>query len=431
MPIYHQTDVSVSRDCSLRRRDFLKCLPAAGVTAAGLSWTDHMALEAAELRRRGMACIVLWMAGGPSQFETFSPLEGHENGGETKAIATAVPGIRIAQNLPKVAGVMDELAILRSVTSKEGNHSRASFLLHTGYVPNPSVKYAALGAHAAHQIANPACELPAFCRIGGPARNGGGAGLLGVRYEPFLHRNPQQVPVNTRLTTNEARHRRRLDLLQRLETDYAAGGAAAEVGDHRQLYENASRMVLSRHMDAFDLATEPDKVRGAYGDSQFAAGCLLARRLVEAGVTFVEVAAPGWDTHADNFQRTAELSAQIDQPMTELITDLRQRGLLDRTLVVWMGEFGRTPRINGRAGRDHYPRAFTVAVAGGGVRGGQVIGQVSDDGREVAERPVTVPDLFQTFCRALGMDPDRESTTSLGRPIKVVEEGRPVEELFG
>ncbi len=427
---YHQTDVSVHRDCSLRRRDFLKWIPAAGVTA-GLSWSDSLALEAAELRRQGMACIVLWMAGGPSQFETFSPLPDHANGGETRSIATAVPDIRIAENLPHVAGVMDEIALLRSLTSKEGNHGRASFLLQTGYLPNPSVKYPALGSHAAHQNADPDCELPAFCRIGGRGRNSAGAGFLGVRYEPFAHRKPNQIPANAKPVTEGDRYQRRLELLNRLDQHYTTGGASAEVRDHKQLYENASRMVLSSNMDAFDLTKEPEQVRQAYGESDFATGCLLARRLVESGVTFVEVTCPGWDTHDDNFNRSKALAGQIDQPMAQLITDLRQRGMLDRTLVVWMGEFGRTPQINGRAGRDHYPRAFSVALAGGGVRGGQVIGKVSEDGREVTDRPVTVPDLFQTFCKSLKIDPDKEATTGIGRPIKVVEEGRPVGEVFG
>ena len=189
-------------------------------------------------------------------------------------------------------------------------------------------------------------------------------------------------------------------------------------------------MILSSEMQAFDLTREPENVRTAYGESDFGSGCLLARRLIESGVTFVEVNCRGWDTHQDNFTKTRQLSEQVDRPTAALIDDLKQRGLLDSTLVVWMGEFGRTPKINARGGRDHYPRVFSAAMAGGGIRGGQIIGKVSDDGTEVADRPVSIPDLFQTFCRALDVDPESESISSLGRPIKVVEEGTSIEELF-
>jgi uncharacterized protein (DUF1501 family) len=172
-------------------------------------------------------------------------------------------------------------------------------------------------------------------------------------------------------------------------------------------------------------------MRDAYGETPFAAGCLMARRLVEAGVTFVEVTLGNWDTHQDNFERSKTLCDQLDGPYAQLLRDLKQRGLLNDTLVVCMGEFGRTPRINARAGRDHYPRAFSVALAGGGVRGGQVIGAVDKSGAEVTERPVTVPDLFQTLCHALGVDPEHENHTSLGRPIKIVDGGSVVDEVLG
>jgi uncharacterized protein (DUF1501 family) len=184
-------------------------------------------------------------------------------------------------------------------------------------------------------------------------------------------------------------------------------------------------------MTAFELDREPAKVRAAYGEGDFAAGCLLARRLVEAGVTFVEVSVGNWDTHQDNFAQTKDLAARVDRATAQLLADLHARGLLEKTLVVWMGEFGRTPRINPRAGRDHYPRAFNLALAGGGVRGGQVIGRTDAGGTEVTDRPVTVPDLFRSLCRSLGIDPEAEHTTSAGRPIKVVDQGAVVRELFG
>jgi hypothetical protein len=429
--LVHHARAAVRRDGGIARRDFIKGISAAGLAAGGLAFGDLMSLQAAELRKRGMACIVLWMGGGPSQFETFSPLEGHENGGETKAIATAVPGIRIAAGFPEVAKVAGDIAIIRSMTSKEGNHNRASFLLHSGYLPTPTVKYPSLGAIAAHEIADKACELPSHVRIGRTGFIDGGGGFLGIEYDPFVLRGGDRPPENASPTTAVDRFRRRQELLAQMEEGYAASGGGQQVQDHRKLYESATKMILSRQMEAFDLTRESAAGRAAYGEGQFASGCLLARRLVEQGVTFVEVALGGWDTHADNFEQTKKLATQIDRPMAQLIADLKQRGMLERTLVVWMGEFGRTPKINPRSGRDHYPQAFNVVLAGGGVRGGQVIGRVSRDGSKVEERAVTVPDLFRSICHSLQINPDKEQQTPIGRPIKIVDGGKVVSELFG
>jgi len=189
-------------------------------------------------------------------------------------------------------------------------------------------------------------------------------------------------------------------------------------------------MILSPSMTAFDLEKEPEKLRANYGDGDFVSGCMMARRLVELGVTFVEVVSRGWDTHQDVFNRTRELTGQIDQPMATLITDLKQRGMLEKTLVVWMGEFGRTPRVNARSGRDHYPKAFNAVLAGGGVSGGQVIGKTNDAGTQVTDRPVTVNDLFRTIYHTLDIDADQENMSRIGRPIKLVDGGNVVEELF-
>jgi hypothetical protein len=417
-------------DCVVHRRDFLRLTAASGAAAGVVSWTDAICLSAEDLRKRGMACVLLWMGGGPSQFETFSPKPGHENGGDTKAISTSVPGIQIAAGLPDVARIMDDLAIIRSMTSKEGSHPRASFLLHHGYLPMGGVKFPTLGSQVAHQIGDPTFDLPSFVRIGGRRADLGGAGFLGVDYDPLVLQNPGRRPENTEPATRDDRFARRLDLLERIEADFGAVEGADIVADHRKLIRKSSEMILSPRMEAFDLENESDKLRDAYGRTRVGAGCLLARRLVEAGVTFVEVNVDGWDTHEDNFSRTAERNAMIDQPMAQLITDLRERGMLERTLVIWMGEFGRTPRVNPRGGRDHYPRAFNVALAGAGIRGGQVIGSTDAAGVEVAERPVGVSDLFQTFCHALKIDASKENMSSIGRPLKVVDGGEPVMELF-
>jgi hypothetical protein len=415
------------------RRDLLRLLPAAGLTGSVLGWGDVVAARAPEIRRRGKACILLWMQGGPSQFETFSPLEGHRNGGGTKAIATGVPGIRFAEHWPETARVADRLAVIRSMTSKEGSHPRASYFLHTGYLPNPSARHPTLGSIVASELAKArggeAGDLPPVVRIGGRGRNDSGAGLLGMQWEPFELRDAAQNPANTTPQVATDRHLRRLDLMDALGAGFAAD-LPEEAAAHRSLYRRATRMILSAGMEAFDLDAEPEAVRDDYGRGAFAQGCLLARRLVEAGVSFVEVVSNGWDTHQDNFTKVAELAGEVDRPLAALVRDLDRRGMLDDTLVIWMGEFGRTPQVNPRGGRDHFPRAFNALLAGGGVRGGQVVGRTDPAGVEVTDRPVTVPDLFATFCRSLGIDPAVENIAPTGRPIKLVDGGGPVAELF-
>lgn len=429
--LQHHIRVAANKHGITSRRDFLRAIGVAGVAAGAVSWTDAISLAADNLRRRNKACILLWMAGGPSQFETFSPKPNHASGGETKAISTSVPGIQIAENLPRLATMMDEIAIIRSMTSKEGSHPRASFYMHHGYLPMGGVKFPTLGSNVAHQIGDAACQLPSFVRIGGRGQNSGNAGFLGVDFDPLILQNANKPPSNTKPTTSRDRYARRLGLLSDLQSSFGEQEGAELVENHRRLVDNAAQMILSPKMEAFDIERESEKMRDAYGRNSTGASCLLARRLIEHGVTFVEVNVGGWDTHNDNFARVKELTGQIDQPAAQLIADLRTRGMLEDTLVVWMGEFGRTPKINARAGRDHYPRAFNVALAGGGVQGGQVIGKTDKAGAEVIERPVQVKDLFSSIYTLLGIDPDHENTSHIGRPIQLVDEGEAVEELLG
>jgi uncharacterized protein (DUF1501 family) len=413
------------------RRSFL-----AGATAAAgaLSFRDALAVQAAELRKEGRALIVLWMQGGPSQLETFDPKPGTDNGGPTEAINTAVSGIQIAQGWEKTAAMMKEIAVIRSMTNKEGQHDRATYQLHTGYIPSGSVKHPSFGANLAHEIAPAEHALPSVVTIGegrGAGISGTSAGFLGVDYEPFHVSNASNPPENVApLSGDSKRYQRRLGLLGRLEEEFAARGGAVVVNNHRRIYDKSSKLVLSPEVKAFDLSGESDETKSLYGDSTFSKGCLLARRLVESGVTFVEVRMNGWDTHDNNFERVKTNAAAVDPGMAGLIADLKQRGLLDKTMVVWMGEFGRTPKINPRTGRDHYPRCFNALVAGGGVKGGQIIGSSSKDGTTVADRPVTVPDFLQSVCHSLNVNAAKENMSPLGRPMKIVDGGEVVQELF-
>jgi uncharacterized protein (DUF1501 family) len=423
--------VRTNREGVVSRRTFLRHVGAGAGTVGLLGWKDTLVVHAEELRKTGMACILMFMRGGPSQFETFDPKPDTTQGGPTKAIATAANGIHIAEHWPQVAKAMKDIALVRSITSREGEHQRAAYQLHTGYVPTGSVKYPSLGSIVASEIGTAEFDLPHFVSIG--SRLGSiGSGFLGMSVAPFIVANAAQMPSNVELPRgiNAQRFSRRLDLLGKLEEDFAQSGGGPRVEDHKALYANASQMVLSPRLKAFDINKEKDAVRDRYGRTPFGQGCLLARRLVEAGVTFVEVESNGWDTHQDNFDRVKTLSEAVDPAFAALVSDLKERGLLHKTLVIWMGEFGRTPRINPRTGRDHYPQAFTVALAGGSVKGGNVVGSTTPDGTKVKDRPVTVPDLFCSFYEALKINPRKENTSTLGRPIKIMDKGKAVKEIF-
>lgn len=394
-------------------------------------WKGEVIAQADNLRKQGLSCVLLFMTGGPSQLETFDPKPGTRTGGPTQSIATTVPGISIAQGWEKTAQVMKRLAIVRSMTNNVAEHTRAQYHLHTGYLPTGGVKYPTLGATVASELPGPGGDLPSFVSIGTPG-NTIGSGFLGMRHAPFVVNDPSKMPANVARVPRlgEERFTGRLSLLDDLETQYADKGARARVEDHKAIYANAARLVRSPKLKAFDISIEPEELQEKYGKTPFGRGCLLARRLVEERVPFVEVESRDWDTHFDHFERIKPLNAATDQGFSALISDLEQRGMLQRTLVILMGEFGRTPLINPRTGRDHFPRAFSMALAGAGIKPGFVLGATNAEGTEVKDRPVSVQDLFCTFCKGLGINPRKENLGPLNRPIKIVDGGKPVDELF-
>jgi uncharacterized protein (DUF1501 family) len=421
--------VRTSGDGVIDRRTFLRS--TAALAAGGmLGFKDALTVHADEMRKKGMSCILVFLRGGPSQFETFDPKPGTTNGGPTKAIDTAVKGIQVAEHWPTVAKAMKEICLVRSMNNREGEHQRATYQMQTGYAPAGGIKHPAFGALVAKEIAPKEFDLPHFVSIGG---RGGGltSSFLGMRFSPYVVFNPGQIPANVSLPSgvSESRLTKRVNLLRELEEDFAKDNKKL-VEEHQALEESATKMVRSPKIEAFDLSKEKAAVRDKYGRSTVGQGCLLARRLVETGVTFVTIDSNGWDTHQDNFDNVKRLSGTVDPGLGTLVEDLKERGLLEKTLVVCLGEFGRTPRINANKGRDHWPRSFSVLLAGGGVKGGQVIGSTSADGTSIKERPVGVADLFVSFCEALKIDPRKENLSTEGRPLKIVDGGKVVKELF-
>src|SRR3954447_3276375 len=417
----------------LSRRDLLK-LTAAGVTGASLSgWLNVLACRAAAAGVKHKSCILLWMDGGPSHKDTFDMKPGTAQGGPFKEIPTAVPGIRISEHFPRFAGLMKDAAILRGMSTGEGAHGRAKYYLHTGYKEGQGgLNYPSLGSIASAEIGRTDSPLPNFVSVGNRSF---GAGFLGARHQPLVVADPKRGVENLKPLVPGEAFEERVGLLEEMEQAFFREYKAGASVDHKTTYRRAVALMKSREAKAFDLSLEPESSRAAYGSGRFGEGCLLARRLVETGVSFVEVTLPGWDTHQDNFDRVKRLSGQVDPAMSALVTDLKQRGLLDSTLVVWMGEFGRTPRINSRGakpGRDHYPRAWSSVLVGGGIRGGQVVGQTDKEGAAVVERPISALDFLATVCKLLGIDYYKQNLGPGGRPIRIVDKGaNPIKELVG
>jgi hypothetical protein len=428
---------------ALSRRDWLR-LSAAGALGPALSgWLPALARAGANDPKRKRACILLWMNGGPSQLDTFDPKPDHENGGEFKTIETNVPGIRVSEVLPGVAKHMDRLAVVRSLTTGAFDHGRASHLMRTGYARQGGVAFPVLGSLVARDLGAGHSDLPDYVSI-----NAGGAilpgpltpGFLGPKYAPFVIGESSgadpaaqlQIPdLDASRELPRPRSSAREALRGELEREFLDGRLDPPGQSFRAAYHRAVTLMHSKAARAFDLTEEKDALKDRYGRNLFGQGSLLARRLVERGVSFVEVSLDGWDTHAKNFRDVKVLCGALDPAWSALMADLKDRGLLDTTTVVWAGEFGRTPAVNRDAGRDHWGRGWSVVLGGGGIKGSQVIGSTSKDGTEVKERPLTPPDLLATVGLALGLDITKETESNSGRPIRLVDSSaKPIREVL-
>jgi uncharacterized protein (DUF1501 family) len=415
----------------LSRRELLKLSAAGVLTGASVPWFESLASAAIE-RPRGKKCILLWMDGGPSQQHTFDP----KPGGEFKSISSSVPGIPIVEQLPQLSQCMEDIAILRSMSTEINDHYDAKYFLHTGYRRMTDFEHPAIGCIASSQVGLPHSDMPSFVTIdaGFDKVNGGRLyrsvpAYMGPQHAPLAVHNPYHGLEN--LNHSRTDLDARLQLLAKSEARFAADYASPAVSARQAAYERAVRLMHSPRAKAFNLDEEPAKLREQYGEHKFGQACLLARRLIESGVSFVEIFHRGWDDHEGAAKRIAVRAPWMDAGMATLIRDLKVRGMLDDTLIVWMGEFGRSPGD----GNGHFCRAWSTVWAGGGINAGITVGKTSEGGKnpgsEVVDRPISAPDFVATLCAVLGIDRHREFMGPGMRPMPLMDKkAKVVEELI-
>jgi hypothetical protein len=410
---------------------------AAAVTTPGLGFLAQLSAASGELKKKNKSLIILWMGGGPTTIDLWDMKPGSNNGGEHKPVSTAASGVQITEHLPTVAKQFKNLSIIRSLTTSEGDHQRGSFLMQTGRVPNPLSEFPHIGSVLSYQYsldveAMKNMDLPAFISVGGGLPGGASPGFLGMKFANFTINQPGQMPENVEPPQSvKEQMARRASLFEALEGTAKGSNLglktnvpADAVQAHKDVYKKALDLVVSSRKEVFSLTSTKDKADEArYGANGFGRGCLLARKLVEAGVACVQVSLGGWDNHAGIFNILANQRLPVlDKAMGSLVEDLAASGKLKDTVIVWMGEFGRTPRINQNGGRDHWPRSWSVVVGGGNLKGGIAYGSTDADGTSVKDNPVKIGDLYATLYAGLGMDPATQIRDNLGRPIAIAGE---------
>lgn len=410
------------------RRDFLRF----AASALGLTFAvPGLGPRAAERRGndRPKSFLNIWLGGGPSQLETWDPHPGTEIGGEVKAINTTMSSVQIADLYPQTAEQLHHVSLIRSMVSKEGDHERASYMMHTGYQPDVKLVHPSIGSIVFHECPSETVEIPQFVSLGDanfPPRGG----FLGDRFDAYRIFSPGQNGQNLSPLVEKGRQDRRLENLSAVSNAFMRGRKSkVEETLHQHTIDAALRMMTSEQLKAFSVESEPKELRAAYGDNPFGKGCLVARRLLEVGVRSIEVALQGFDTHTKNHQGQSALAKTLDPALATLLKDLVDRDLMQSTVVLITGEFGRTPSINPLGGRDHWPTGFSCLIGGGGIPSGVVIGETDPAGKKTMPTdPIKVADLYATVLHQLGIDYTKEVVTSIGRPMKFCE-GQPIERL--
>ncbi len=413
---------------SLNRRDL--CKVAVGSTLSFmLPGFDLLAAQKRGPERR-KSVITLWMGGGPSQLETWDPHPGTKTGGPGKAISTVMPGLQISDMYPLLAEQLSGMSVIRSMVSKEGDHERGTKYLKTGYRPEPTTIYPALGAIIAHEAPDKGLEIPQHISMGNtqfPARGG----YLGAHLDAFRVPDPGKNIGNMRARVGDPRQERRLENLEVVSQAFRRGRSIqTQKTLHQSTIDRALTMMSSEQLQAFEIEKEPAAVRAAYGDSPFGRGCLVARRLVEQGVHAIEVNLNGWDSHANNYTGHQTQAKILDPAFATLLQELKERDLLDSTIVLCIGEFGRTPKINPLDGRDHWPSGFSCIVGGGGLKGDMIVGETDPTGKEKKPtEPVQIQDLYATILQKLKIDYTKELISPIGRPL-ALSDGTPIQKLI-
>lgn len=415
----------------MSRRHFMQHMATAAATVPALNFLSHLKANAQEVKKKQKACILMWMGGGPPTIDIWDLKPGSKNGGEFKPIDTKAAGVQISEHMPKTAMQMQDLALVRSMSTREADHGRGRYFMHTSFVPNPTVVHPTFGSVVSYEIGKkrPELEIPAFVSIGGGS---GSPGYLGMTHASFDVDSNGQIRNADMGELGKDRLKARLDMLGVVENNFIQSNRGDSPKAHSDVYKKAVNLMTSKQMEAFKVNMEKPEVVEAYGANPFGRGLLMARRLVETGVPMVEVNLGGWDLHNDVFNtlKTQRLPV-LDQGIAALTEDLRQRGLLEHTTLVWMGEFARTPRINQNVGRDHWAASWTVMLGGGGLKNGQAIGQTNEDGTAVIGKAYTPGDIWATVAYAMGIPIDTVHTSSNGRPMRIANGGTPIKELIG
>ncbi|WP_442506847.1 DUF1501 domain-containing protein [Novipirellula sp. SH528] len=412
----------------MTRRHFMSHL-AGSSAAAAASFTMGSSIYANsdELKKKRRSAIMLWMGGGPSTIDIWDLKPGSSNGGPFRPISTT-GDMQICEHMPLMAQQMKHMSIVRSMSTREADHNRGRYYMHTGYVPNPNIEHPSYGSVLSHELIDqrPELEIPPFVSIGGAST---GPGFLGMAWSPFSVTSNGRIR-NLEMSMENSRLMQRMAALNMIEQDFAKRTRDLPASEHAKVLKKTFDLMTSDQMKAFKVAEEPDEVKERYGTNGFGQGCLLARRLVEAGVPFIEVDLGGWDNHGDIHATLKDNKLPIlDKAMSALVEDLEQRGLLQDTVVMWMGEFGRTPNINAGAGRDHFARAWSCVVGGADIKGGLAVGATSSDGSAVETEPYSSEDLMTTVVKGLGISTEKTFTSKNGRPMKIAGGGKIIREL--
>ena len=414
----------------MNRRHFLNhCAATSSLVASSSFFTQSILANANDLKKRNKSAILLWMGGGPSTIDLWDLKPGAATGGIFKPVSTSADGVQICEHLPLMAKQMHQMNIVRSMSTREADHMRGRYYMHTGYVPNPNVEYPSYGSVISHELIStiPQLDIPPFVSIGGPSI---GAGFLGTAYSPFVV-NSNGTVRDLDMGIDQSRLDQRLRMLKTIEDKFVNEKRGDYASDHSKLLNKTVKLMTSSQMEVFKVSKEPKEVQERYGNTGFGRGCLMARRLVEMGVPFIEVDLGGWDNHQDIFPTLQNQKLpELDKAMSALISDLHDRGRLEDTTIIWMGEFGRTPNINGNGGRDHWARSWSVVVGGGSFNKGLVVGETSNDGKEVISEPYTSQDLMASVLKSMGISLETTFTAKNGRPMKIANSGKTIKELF-